>query len=172
MYTYNRTLVPIISLLEVFHLSNKTHTEEFIQKLYKLLKINKPRELDFRNISLQLKIKVFYWPDKSQALFLREHTYIFLNEQLTDSQQWQDFYHELAHVLLHNGHQCRMSPLFREYQENKANNFMYHACVPSFMLDEIEPCKLTVEYVQQLFNVEYDFALKRLEQYISNKQLF
>lgn len=41
-----------------------------------------------------------------------------------------------------------MSPLFREYQENKANNFMYHACVPTFMLDEIEPRNLTVEYVQ------------------------
>ncbi|MGE7094371.1 hypothetical protein ACQKII_23655 [Lysinibacillus sp. NPDC048646] len=67
-----------------------------------------------------------------------------------------------------------MSPLFREYQDNKANNFMYHACIPSFMLDELEHCDagaLTVQHVQQLFNVEYDFAVKRLDQYISNKQL-
>lgn len=152
-------------------MSNKTHTEEFIQKFYKLLKINKPQELDFRIISLQLKIKVFYWPDKSQALFLRENTYIFLNEQLTDSQQWQDFCHELGHVLLHTGNQLRMYPLFREYQEYKANNFMYHACVPSFMLDELEPSDLTVENVQRLFNVEYDFAFKRLEQYRNKKLL-
>ncbi len=64
-----------------------------------------------------------------------------------------------------------MSPLFREYQENKANNFMYHACVPSFMLDEIELSDLTVEYVQQNFNVEYDFAFKRMEQYFNRKHL-
>ncbi|MGE7944095.1 ImmA/IrrE family metallo-endopeptidase [Lysinibacillus xylanilyticus] len=95
-----------------------------------------------------------------------------MNEQLTPQQQWQDFCHELAHVLLHTGDQGRMSPLFHEYQENKANNFMHHACVPSFMLDEIEPSNLTVEYVQQKFNEEYDFALKRLEQYHNKRLLF
>lgn len=107
----------------------------------------------------------------SQALFLKDQAYIFINEKQTNQQKWQDFCHELAHVLLHRGHQGRMSPLFREYQENKANNFMYHACVPSFMLDEIEPCNFNVEYVQQQFNVEYDFAFKRLEQYFNRKHL-
>lgn len=106
-------------------------------------------------------------------MFLREEdVYIFLNDFLLKEQQWQDFCHELAHVLLHTGHQGRMSPLFREYQENKANHFMYHACVPSFMLDEIEPNNLTIEYVQEQFNVEYDFALKRLEQYLYKRHLF
>jgi Zn-dependent peptidase ImmA (M78 family) len=73
----------------------------------------------------------FFLPDKGQALFLKENAYRFLNEQLTHQQQWQDFCHELAHILLHTGHQGRMFSLFHEYQENKANHFMYHACVPS-----------------------------------------
>lgn len=103
---------------------------------------------------------------------MKDHAYIFLNEQLTPQQLWQDFCHELAHVLLHIGHQGRMSLLFREYQEHKANNFMYHACMPSFMLDQLDlyDCTpLTVIQLQGLFNVEYDFAEKRLTQYISNK---
>lgn len=152
-----------------------THTANFIKDLYTRMGILSPLQLNFQSIAMQLGIQLFYWPDKSQALFLNEHAYIFLNEELTNQQQWQDFCHELAHVLLHNGHQGRMSSLFREYQENKANNFMYHACIPSFMLDESEHCdasNLTVQYVQQLFNVEYDFAVKRMNQYISNKQLF
>lgn len=156
-------------------MSNTTHTEDFIKKLYTKIGITEPQQLDFQSIAVHLGIKVFYWQDKSQALFLREQAYIFINEELTNQQKWQDFCHELAHVLLHNGHQGRMSPLFREYQENKANNYMYHACIPSFMLDELEQSDasaLTVQHVQQLFNVEYDFAVKRLEQYISNKQLF
>ncbi|MGN4124848.1 ImmA/IrrE family metallo-endopeptidase [Lysinibacillus sphaericus] len=149
-----------------------THTEDFIKKFYRRMGILMPQHLDFQEIATQLGIQLFYWPDKSQALFLKEHVFIFLNEQLTDQQRWQDFCHELAHVLLHSGNQGRMSPLFREYQENKANNFMYYACIPSFMLDEIESNDLNVQHIQQLFNVEYDFALKRLDQYISNKQLF
>lgn len=152
-----------------------THTEDFIREFYTQMGILTPQQLNFQTIAIQLEIRLYYWPDKSQALFLKNHAYIFLNEKLKDQQQWQDFCHELAHVLLHSGHQGRMSPLFREYQENKANNFMYHACVPSFMLDELEQSDasaFTVQHVQQLFNVEYDFAVKRLEQYISNKQLF
>ncbi len=153
-------------------MSYTTHTDDFIRALYNHMKILKPQKLEFQTMAIKLGIQVFYWPDKSQALFLRERAYIFLNEFLTNEQQWQDFCHELAHVLLHTGHQGRMSPLLLEYQENKANNFMYHACVPSFMLDEIDPDNLTVEYVQQNFNVEYDFAFKRLEQYFSNKNPF
>ncbi len=150
-------------------MSYKTYTEDLIKKFYIDVGIILPRHLDFRKIAIHFGIQVFYWSDNSQALFLREYAYIFLNKQLSKQQLWQDFCHELGHVLLHAGQQRRMSPLFREYQENKANNFMYHACVPSFMLDEIEPNLLTVQYVQQLFNVEYDFALKRLEQYQSNR---
>lgn len=130
-----------------------------------------PKQLNILTISIELGIQIFYWSDKSQALFRKQTAFIFLNENLTRQQQWQDFCHELGHVLLHTGHQGRMSPLFHEYQENKANNFMYHACVPSFMLDEIEPSNLTVDYVQQQFNVEYDFALKRLEQF-NGKRLY
>ncbi|MGE8004238.1 ImmA/IrrE family metallo-endopeptidase [Lysinibacillus sp. NPDC093216] len=153
----------------------KTLTENFIKELYTRISVITPQQLDFQMIAMQLGIQVFYWPDKNQALFLKNQAYIFINEELTNQQQWQDFCHELAHVLLHSGHQGRTFPLFREYQENKANNFMYHACVPSFMLEELEQLdasSLTVQHVQQLFNVEYDFAVKRLEQYISNKQLF
>lgn len=148
-----------------------TQTEDFIQKLYNRIGISKPQKLDFQTIAMHLIIRLFYWSDKSQALFFKNHKYIFLNVQLTPQQQWQDFCHELGHVLLHTGNQKRMYPLFREYQEYKANNFMYHACVPSFMLDELEPSDLTVENVQRLFNVEYDFAFKRLEQYRSKKLL-
>jgi len=42
------------------------------------------------------------------------------------------------------------------------------------MLDKLEQSDasaLSVKHVQQLFNVEYDFAEKRLGQYIINKQL-
>lgn len=45
---------------------------------------------------------------------------------------------------------------------------MYHACVPSFMLDFLEIKDLTtstLHKIQGLFNVEYDFAQQRLKQY-------
>ncbi|XRD23498.1 ImmA/IrrE family metallo-endopeptidase [Lysinibacillus fusiformis] len=61
--------------------------------------------------------------DSSQALFIDGRHYIFLNENQSPQQQWQDFCHELSHVLLHTGDQFHMYPLFREYQEFKVQQF-------------------------------------------------
>lgn len=151
-----------------------SYLEDFIKDFFSTMGIISPSLLNFQVIANNLGIKVFYWPDSSQALFTKEQPFIFLNESLNPQQQWQEFCHELAHVLLHTGDQFYMSPLFREYQENKANNFMYHACMPTFMLEELQLVDCTPQTVmklQELFNVEYNFALKRLKQYY-NKQIF
>ncbi|MGE7947948.1 ImmA/IrrE family metallo-endopeptidase [Lysinibacillus sp. NPDC093688] len=145
-----------------------SHLEDYIKDFYTQMGILSPSLLDYRKISINIGIKIFYWPDYSQALFANEKPFIFLDETLSQQQRWQEFCHELAHVLLHTGDQFDMSPLFREYQERKANSFMYHACMPTFMLDELKLCDCTANTVlklQELFNVEYEFALKRLTQY-------
>ena len=48
---------------------------------------------------------------------------------------------------------------------------MYHACIPTFMLDELidNDSSLTIKDLQLIFNVEYDFAEKRLTQYFNKK---
>jgi len=148
-----------------------SHLEDYIKEFYTQMGINTPIFLDYREISANLGIEVFYWSDSSQALFANEKPFIFLDETLSQQQQWQEFCHELAHVLLHTGDQFYMSPLFREYQEHKANNFMYHACMPSFMLKDLQLYDYlpqTVMKLQELFNVEYEFSLKRLTQYLNN----
>lgn len=149
-----------------------THTEEFVKEMYLKIDIHSPQQLRFSTLAERLHIDTFYWPETSQALFMNDKGFVFLNERLTPQQQWQEFCHELAHVLLHTGNQRRMPESFRVYQEAKANTFMYHAAVPTFMLDQLNlfDFEITGVYeVQKRFNVEYDFALKRLLQYISNK---
>lgn len=149
-----------------------THLEDYVQQFYTRLDITDPTLLHFEVVAFRMGLKVYYWSDSSQALFANQKPYIFLDESLTQQQQWQDFCHELAHVLLHTGDQFYMYPLFREYQEYKANNFMYHACMPTFMLDEMQLYDYlpqTVVKLQELFNVEYDFALKRLTQYLNKR---
>ncbi|WP_369436131.1 ImmA/IrrE family metallo-endopeptidase [Lysinibacillus fusiformis] len=148
-----------------------SHLEDYIKDFYTRIGITTPPLLDFRKIAEKLGIKVFYWPDTSQALFAENKPFILLNESCNQQQQWQEFCHELAHVLLHTGDQFYMSPLFREYQEHKANNFMYHACMPTFMLDELglnDCTPSTIMQLQKVFSVEYEFAQKRLTQYINN----
>jgi len=58
-------------------MSYTTHTEDFIQELYTRMDILSPNLLDFQLIAKQLGIRVFYWPDKSQALFKGASIHIF-----------------------------------------------------------------------------------------------
>jgi len=149
-----------------------SYMENFVKEFYTKLDILEPHQLDYKEISYKLGIKIFYWYEPSQALFLKQHSYIFLNAHLSKVQKWQDFCHELGHVLLHAGNQRRLSAEFVKYQEAKANLFMYHACVPSFMLDQLEIndyTSETINLVAGLFCVEGPFAARRLEQYINNK---
>ncbi|WP_431030016.1 ImmA/IrrE family metallo-endopeptidase [Lysinibacillus sp. LZ02] len=150
-----------------------TYTESYVKELYEKIGIFKPQQLDFQVIASRLGITTFYWKDPSQALFFNNRGYIMVDETLSPQQQWQDFTHELAHVLLHTGSQSRLPQTFIEYQEMKANHFMYHAAMPTFMLDQLgirDLRDITIRKLQTLFNVEYDFAKKRLTNYIERQR--
>ena len=150
-----------------------TYTECYVKEMYEAIGIIHPEQLDFQTIAYRLSISVFYWQEPSQALFFKDRGYIMLDETLSLQQQWQDFTHELTHVLLHTGRQSRLPQTFIEYQEMKANHFMYHAAMPTFMLEQLQInsfSNMTIHKLQTLFNVEYDFATKRLQQYLNKRQ--
>lgn len=91
---------------------------------------------------------------------------IVINKGTTRS-EWMMFGHEICHYLRHVGIQLAMNRLFVDLQEYQADYFSYHFCVPTFMLDKLEiGC---VEDIIKHFDVDYEFALRRLEMY-ENKQ--
>lgn len=152
-----------------------TYTEDFVKEMYMKIGITTPDQLNYKVIANALGIRVFPAPydGPSQALFAKNTPFIFLGRHLTPPQAWQDFCHELNHILQHTGNQSYMRSTWIEYQEKKADTFMYHACMPTFMLDELvenDP-SLTIKDLQLIFNVEYDFAVKRLTQYFNNKNM-
>lgn len=134
-----------------------THLEDYINDIYKMMNISKPSELNMYFIAQRLGIEIIY----RKAPF-RYGSVIALSYG-TIQQRWQTFGHELCHYLVHYGQQLHMHPLFRDLQEYQSNRFAYHFCVPTFMLQQIK--EVTVYKIMNLFNVEFDFALHRLEMY-------
>lgn len=144
-----------------------THLEDYIRDLYINIGITSPEHLDMKLIASRLGFILFFSPFDSTNI----GNVIFIDSRLTKEEQWQEFSHELGHGTLHSGNQAKSHPLFREYQEWKANNFMYHACVPTFMLNKMvlpSNKKKAIFLIQKTFNVDYSFAEKRLEQYLNN----
>lgn len=147
-----------------------SHLEDYIQELYFRWNIRSPEQLNKYVIADQSNIGIYLTSDTSEAFSWDGRYYIFINRNLDNQQRWQDFGHELCHILRHSGHQGNMPAPFRELQEWQADNFMYHFCVPTFMLRRIRlpPDRQTAAYViARTFNVEIQFAETRLDRYWS-----
>lgn len=147
-----------------------SNLEDFVEKIYQELGILTPKEIDMYAISRGLNIKLRFWDETSEATESNGSYWIFINETLTPQDQWQDFAHELCHVLQHEGYQQKMSMSFVLYQEVKADNFMYQFCVPTFMLEDYKIANYYnvedgIPIIARDFNVTEEFARKRLIQF-------
>ena len=141
--------------------------EEYIQQLLNSIGIYHPHQLNLEDVSARLGIAVHFIPH--DAMYVNGN--LFLDNRISDAQQWQDFGHELCHAKWHEGDQALIDALMREYQEQKAESFSQHLCIPSFMLDKIILPKHENEAVwmiMETFGVERWFAEKRLQQYLRN----
>lgn len=142
-------------------------SEDYVNNMYQAIGIFKPRQLNIETVSSRNGLAVIYGPRKSMII----DEVIFLDDRLSAAEQWEEFGHELCHALWHAGNQLTLPMPFRVYQEHKSNNFAQYACVPSFMLRELELPKNEREaiwMIQEEFGVTREFAKKRLEQYIRN----
>lgn len=146
-----------------------SHLEDYVSNLLKGLAIHHPSQLNIETISYRLNKMINYMPYRAMCID-RE---IFLDSRSSKRGQWQDFAHELCHNLLHEGDQALISAMQKDGQEFKAENFAQHFCIPTFMLNQMtfnEYDRDPLLRVQETFGVEYDFAKKRLHQYIMNLQ--
>ncbi len=145
-----------------------SYLEDYIEDLYERLGINQPDELDKYAIGNKLNIGIYLVSGESEAFCSNDRNYIFINRNLKHQERWQDFAHELCHVLRHSGHQGRIPPMFRELQERQADNFMYHFCIPTFMLRQLSlPSSMqqAVPLIAETFKVNHEFAEYRLSKY-------
>ena len=139
-------------------------TEKYVYSLLKSLSITRADQLGITSVSELTKTPVLYWEFSSEAVIYEDRHKIFLNKNLSKQKQWQEFGHEFNHVVGHAGSQSRnMNKYFYQLQEWQANYFSYHFCVPTFMLDQLK--EVSVCEIMELFNVEEEFAYRRLEMY-------
>lgn len=137
-----------------------------MQRIYESIDVFKTDQLKLEFISSLLNLNLHYWPYES-AIAERNNTIsVFINNNQTFQRQWQDFGHEMKHLFFDVGDKKHLKKSFMLYQEVKADYFAYHFCVPTFMLAKLKG--VTVYDVMNLFNVEFDFAMRRMEMYMNN----
>ncbi|OLN21931.1 hypothetical protein BTO30_12050 [Domibacillus antri] len=151
----------------------KTHLEDFIETFYTSIGIQDPNELGIERIAARMGVIVDYVDGVSKCFKIECCSVILLNQHLSPHAQWQEFAHELCHLLLHAGNQHALPSAFLELQERQANNFALHFCIPSFMLERINlpfQKQAAILVISEIFGVEPSFAALRFEQYTRRVQ--
>lgn len=143
-------------------------TELVIRKFYRSLFVMDPTQLSAENITGLIGMELREWNFPSELVDYKGKCKVFINENLNRPQRWQDFGHEMKHYFYDGGSQVYLTESFKNYQEVKADYFAYHFCVPTFMLQQLQLKEVTAHDIARIFNVEFDFALRRLEMYKSS----
>ncbi|CAM3754234.1 ImmA/IrrE family metallo-endopeptidase [Cohnella lubricantis] len=144
-----------------------TPLEQWIENLWRRAGIVTPSQLTVDEAASRLNVWVHYLNQKSKALEYMGLRSILVDKRLNRAEQWQEFLHELCHVLRHAGNQTLMPRPFLESQEADANRFVLYAAIPYFMLREFHlPNRRSdaAERISVQFGVTHKLAYQRLEQ--------
>lgn len=143
--------------------------KKLAEKTYLKCKVKKLSELSeggiIQLISKELNINTYYFEDFSEANNLCDQYNIFLNKNQSEQKTWQDFGLYLGYILLQKQSDENCVILSINRHKKLAKKFMYHFCMPDFMMKNLNiPLinETTIKQLSVLFNVEYDFAKKRL----------
>lgn len=146
----------------------KNFIEAYIEDLLNEWDIKHPGQLNMFQIADKLNIYLHLYNGRSRGIVDGDEIYIFLNVNLTVQELWQDFCHELGHILRHAGDQRKMHPLQRQLQEWQADSFMYELCVPTFMLRSMNlpmDKREASMWIAAVFKVTESFAYDRLNRH-------
>jgi Zn-dependent peptidase ImmA (M78 family) len=143
-----------------------TPLEEEIKKMYFSWGIRNPYQIDLYKIAEKLDVWIHIVDYESQSIERADGLFsVVLDIYKSEPEQWEDFGHELAHILYHAGNQLHMTDSFVEFQEIKANNFALQFCIPSFMILESglpHSWNEAILFMMETFNVTENFARKKL----------
>lgn len=150
-----------------------TLLEDWIKEFYFNINVYYPHELELLDIAVRLGIFI-HFEEFSSRVYNGE---IIIDSRLSPEKQWEDFGHEVCHLLRQEGNQLLlMRNQLLDIQEAKAENFAIQFCIPTFMLLKNKIVNYLniqdgIPFVAEKFNVTEEFAKKRLIHFRNQLQL-
>lgn len=154
--------------------------EQQVVNLYRQHNIYTINDLTPEMTASKLNIELVRYDEKSEAVIYNERRCIFLNNELSVTDEWYQFCHELAHLELHCGNQMLFTQNaqlahFISYQEVKADAFALYACSPTHILDDCGVYNMSTSqaerFLRECCHLNERYARKRLDKYLRLKIL-
>lgn len=140
-----------------------TFLENRIGEMYKKKAVLAPHEIDVETICELYDVLYYEKTVPSHYIIANDIKIIIVDSRLEEYERREQFFHELGHILFHEGKQTSICPKKQYYQEIEANRFCKYALIPFHMLSYIDfHSDYIVEEVVETFCVSRSIAKKRL----------
>lgn len=143
-----------------------TPLEDWVTTFYKRIGIQKPSDLQIDIIAEHCDVILIIDEAESSYIITELFQIITVDSRLSPEKQKETFFHELCHILRHEGMQGKMPHMFREWQEWDAVNSTKYAAIPSHMLQYIrlDLNRDIVTDMVEVFRVTPELCAERLKQ--------
>lgn len=141
-----------------------TQQEKWISSIYQQHGIRKAEDLDINHVASIFGGLVKSTAAKSHVRWDDDNKFfvIFLNQSKSEQERRFDFFHELAHPLLHVDKQTGAMPdTFSSLQETQAKQFQLYASMPAYIIQE-ESCSIMC--LREKFNLPEVLIRTRVDQ--------
>lgn len=144
--------------------------DAWVSNFLKKMGIYTPEDIDETKIANDLRIYLIYTEMRSFAKVEGNFKLININKDLDKGEQREIFFHELCHILRHEGCQYKLMPTaFRELQERDANHFTRYAAIPFHMLGLFDWKSPTLaKDMSQVFKVSEELCQYRIDHIYRN----
>lgn len=153
----------------MLHGYRPTHLETCICQLY----LEQGFHLDFHAAAAIWGVQIIYNALPAFSFWVETIRFISLDSRTNAEQQRADFYHELGHLVLHDGRQLGLHTLMVQLQEWQAQRFQLIAAMPYVLFP---PERRTWdEYawlLSQTFAVPADVAARRVEMIQARRPIY
>ena len=119
-------------------------------------------KINIRCLSEAFNITLIYWCCSTRIIKYNNHYYCILDNRKNEIEQYEDFLHELAHIIFDDELRVTNNTKQFNYREWKVDYLVPLIAIPKFALDEISKYQ-TIEEIATAFNVTYKLAYKRIK---------
>jgi len=140
-----------------------TFLERRIGEVYKREGILAPHEIDIETICGIYDIEYHEKAIPSHYILIGGMKFIIVDSRLNEYEKREQFFHELGHILFHEGKQTSFPPEKQYLQEIEARRFSKYALIPFHMftyIDFYSDC--LVDDIVETFSVSRPIAKKRI----------
>ncbi|WP_186328450.1 ImmA/IrrE family metallo-endopeptidase [Paenibacillus sp. 32O-W] len=145
------------------------------KNVHRVRGIQTPSQLNVFEIAYRLNAWLYFNDFPSKSIERNGLISISLDRRRSPPEQWEDFLHELCHVLRHAGNQMQLPGAFVDYQEWDAECFVMYAAIPYSMYQKlILPNRESeaIDIVAREFGCTHTLAERRLQQIRRRKYQF